>query len=180
MLDWDEGYGWEKWETKDQPRFKETIYFMSGQAPGFASKIIYLPRLLGEIIILSNFQIPVPTTIGYDLAAMLEGGEYHPLELRNSPLTAEEISRVIGSFTFGPDFYRSNATLQLVSGPDGLVLRWPGGPDSPVLVIDDHHFIDRHYWSRFTVADDENGHASQLTFVKFIGRRSPDTPTPAH
>ena len=182
MLDWDEGYGWMKWETKDQPRFKETIYFMSGNAPGFASVIIYLPRLRGEIIILSNFQIPVPSTIGLDLAAMLEGGEYHQLELRNSPLTAEEISHVVGSFTFGPDFYRPNATLQFVSDPDGLMLRWPGGPDSPVLVIDDRHFIDRHYWSRFSVADDKNGHASQLTFVKFKGQRSPDSPpiSPAH
>jgi CubicO group peptidase (beta-lactamase class C family) len=171
----DNGYGWEK--DEDDPRFGETIYFMNGEAPGFASHIMYLPRLRAAIVVLSNFKIPVPMRIAFDLGTMLEGGEYLPLELRASPLTTDEISHVVGNYTFGSDFYRPNGTLQLVAGGDGLTLRWPGwGPDSPVLVIDDHHFIDRHYWTRFSVVDDQNGHASQLAFGAFNGQRSLDVP----
>jgi hypothetical protein len=86
----------------------------------------------------------------------------------------------VGSYTFGADFYRSNATLQLTGDADGLILRWPGGPDSPVLVIDGHHFIDRHYWNRFSVADDHNGHASRLDYGKFSGQRTLDSPRVTH
>ena len=57
MLDWGDGYGWTR---IDPPRFKEPIYVMNGQSPGFASFIVYMPSIRAEIIILSNFQIPVP------------------------------------------------------------------------------------------------------------------------
>jgi CubicO group peptidase (beta-lactamase class C family) len=181
MLAWDDGYGWYKSGQQSLARFKETIYYMTGELPGFASVIINLPRLRAEIVVLSNFKIPLPTPIGLDIAAMLEGGEYQRLGLRASPLTADEMYHVTGSFTFGPDFYRKNATLQLVAGADGLTLKWPGGPDgpvvdSPVLVIDDHHFIDRHYWTRFSVTDGPDGHPSQLTFGRFVGQRATGSP----
>ncbi len=172
MLDWGDGYGWEK---DDDSRFKEPIYFMGGEGPGFRTSVIYMPRLRAEIVVLSNCKIEAANTIAFDLAAMLDGGEYRPLRLRGSPLTADEISHVVGSFQFGADFYRPNATLQLVASPDGLTLRWPGGPDSPVLLIDDHHFIDRHYWTRFSVTDQDDRRAAQLVFGKFTGRRSPDS-----
>ena len=168
----DNGYGWEQ---IDDPRFHERYYFMNGEAPGFASTIIYMPRLHAEIVILSNLKITVPRAIAFDLAAMLEGVEYQRLELRAAPLTTDEMSHVLGNYTFGADFYRSNATLQLAAGAAGLILRWPGGPNSPVLVVDDHHFIDRHYWARFSVTDDQNGEASQMTFGRFLGQRSSDS-----
>ena len=53
---------------------------------------------------------------------------------------------LLGRYRFGPDFFRPNATLELTSSEDGLILKWPGGPDAVVVVADDHHFIDRHYW----------------------------------
>ncbi|HWC65603.1 MAG TPA: hypothetical protein VG777_05940, partial [Thermoanaerobaculia bacterium] len=118
--------------------------------------------------------------IAFDIVAMLEGVEYQPLELRKTPLTAEEIAHVVGRYTFGKDFYRPNGTLELAGGPEGLTLRWPGGPDSPVLVTDDHHFIDRHYWTRFRVEDDPGRKAARLIFGRFTGKRSGDAaPAPA-
>lgn len=172
ILDWGDGYGWTKSTT---PRFKAPIYYMGGELPGFTSYIIYMPRLDAGIVILSNSHMQVPPGMGLDLAALLDGGEYHPFELRAAPLGAEEISHVVGRFRFGPNFYRPNGTLELVAGQGGLILRWPDwGPDSPVLVEDGHHFIDRHYWTRFSVEDDASGQASQLTFGKFKGQRVPD------
>ncbi len=172
MLDWEDGYGW----YRSKPaRFGERHY-MTGEAPGFASVIVHMPKLHAEIIVLSNFKIPVPTPVALDLAAMLAGGEYQPLELQAAPLSADEVSHVVGHFKFGPDFYRPNATLDLATSEGGLVLKWPGDPlvDSPVLVTDNHHFIDRHYWTRFSVVDDANGRASELIFGKFKGQRSID------
>jgi hypothetical protein len=134
-----------------------------------------MPRLDAGIIILSNSHMQVPPGMGFDLAALLDGGEYHAFELRAAPLGADEIAHVVGRFRFGPDFYRPNGTLELVAGQGGLILRWPDwGPDSPVLVEDSHHFIDRHYWTRFSLEDDASGQASQLTFGKFKGQRAPD------
>jgi D-alanyl-D-alanine carboxypeptidase len=176
ILGWGDGYGW---TTTVNPRLKEPVYFMNGQSPGFTSIVIFMPKLNAEIIILSNSQIPVPTPMGFDLAAMLEGGEYHAPELRVAPLGADEISHVVGRFKFGPDFFRPNATLELAAGQGGLILRWPGGPDSPVLVTDSRHFIDRHYWIRFGVGDDASGHASELTYGKFRGQRLSDGAPPS-
>ena len=174
ILAWGDGYGWTRTVNHG---LKEPAYFMSGEGPGFASFMIYLPKLKAEIIVLSNAQMPIPTAIGFDLAAMLEGRDYHAPELRATPLAADEVSQVVGRFKFGPDFYRPNATLEVAAGPGGLILRWPGGPDSPVLVTDGHHFIDRHYWTRFSVDDDATGHAAELTFGKFKGQRSTDNPS---
>ncbi len=167
----DNGYGWER-DVEDG----ETTYFQNGEGPGFASTMIYLPSLRAAIVVLSNCQIPVPGRIAWDLAAMLQGKEYRRLELRASPLTTDEISHVVGSYKFGPDFYRSNATLQLVGDAGGLSLKWPGGPNSPVIVMDDHHFIDRHYWTRFGLTDDQEGRASQMTYGRFSGQRSGENP----
>ncbi len=169
ILDWGDGYGWTRTVNHG---LKDPAYVMRGEGPGFASFIIYLPKLKAEIIVLSNAQMPIPTVIGFDLAALLEGREYHAPELRAAPLAPGEVSQVVGRFKFGPDFYRPNATLELAAVPGGLMLRWPGGPDSPVLVTDAHHFIDRHYWTRFSVDDDATGHAAVLTFGRFKGQRS--------
>jgi CubicO group peptidase (beta-lactamase class C family) len=178
MLAWGEGYGW---ESLEQSRIGTPIYFMSGNAPGFASEAIYVPKLRTEIIIFSNTKFPMPPMMGFDIAAVLAGGKYQDLKLQTAPLSNDEIAHVVGRYHFGPDFYRPNATLELASGPDGLVVKWPGGPDAPVLVSDNHHFIDRHYWTRFSVADDPDGHATQLTYGRFNGQRIADgRPATAH
>ena len=171
-----DGYGWESLPTS---RVGAPIYFMSGQSPGVSSELIYIPNLRAEIVILSNSQIPVPAPMGFDIAAMLAGGEYHDLELKGAVL--EDNSPLLGRYRFGPDFFRPNATLELAKSEDGLILKWPGGPDAAVVVAYDHHFIDRHYWVRFSVAADENGRGTELTYGKFKAQRVSDsTPPPAH
>jgi hypothetical protein len=171
-----DGYGWESLPTS---RIGVPIYFQTGQSPfGVSSELIYIPSLRAAIVILSNVSIPIAAPLGFDIAAMLAGGEYHGLALPAAPVGVGEIGHVVGRYTFGPDFFRPNATLELAAGQGGLILRWPGGPDSPVLVVDDHHFIDRHYWVRFSVGGDASGHASELTYGRFRGLRSPDGAPP--
>src|ERR1700722_3989317 len=45
------GYGWFKGLDK---RFGETVYYMSGRAPGFASFVLYLPSARMTVVVLSN------------------------------------------------------------------------------------------------------------------------------
>ena len=170
-----DGYGWESLPTS---RVGAPIYFMGGQSPfGVSSELIYIPSLRAEIVILSNSQIPVPTPMGFDIAAMLAGGEYHDLELKGAVL--QDKSPLLGRYRFGPDFFRPNATLEFASSEDGLILKWPGGPDAVVVVADDHHFIDRHYWQKFSVAEDATGRGQELTYGKFKGQRVSDSAPPS-
>ena len=116
---------------------------------------------------------PVAAPMGFDIAAMLAGGEYHGFELKGAVLP--DNSPLLGRYKFGPDFFRPNATLEFASSEDGLILKWPGGPDAVVVVADDHHFIDRHYWQKFSVADDANGRGLELAYGKFKGQRVTDS-----
>src|SRR5205085_6981059 len=94
MLDWgDGGYGWDK---DDDAPYTKPFYFQSGNGGGFASVVVYIPALRAEVVVFSNAQIPVPTRIAFDIAAMLEAVEYRRLEVRAAPLTADEIARVVG------------------------------------------------------------------------------------
>jgi hypothetical protein len=168
-----DGYGWESLPTS---RIGAPIYFFTGQSPsGVSSELIYIPRLRAQIVILSNLEIPVAAPMGFDIAAMLAGGEHHGLVLAPAPVRIDEIAQVDGRYRFGPDFFRPNATLELARGGDGLILKWPGGLDAAVVIADDHHFIDRHYWVRFSVAEDANGQDMELTYGKFKGQRVSDS-----
>jgi len=172
-------YGWESLPTS---RVGVPIYFQTGQSPfGFSSELIFIPRLRAQIVILSNLAMQVAAPMGFDIAAMLAGGEYHDLVLPPAPVPMDKMASVVGRYSFGLDFFRPNATLELARGGDGLILKWPGGPDAAVVIADDHHFIDRHYWQKFSVAEDANGRGTELTYGKFKGQRVPDSaPQSAH
>ena len=166
------------WESLPTSRIGVPIYFQTGQSPyGVSSELIYVPSLRVEIVILSNLAIPVAAPMGFDIAAMLAGGEYHDLELKGAVL--QDNSPLLGRYRFGPDFFRPNATLEFASSEDGLVLKWPGGPDAVVVVADHHHFIDRHYWQKFSVAEDATGRGQELTYGKFKGQRVSDSAPPS-
>jgi D-alanyl-D-alanine carboxypeptidase len=166
------------WESLPTSRIGVSIYFQTGQSPfGVSSELIYVPSLRAEIVILSNLAIPVAAPMGFDIAAMLAGGEYHDLVLPPDPVQIDDVAQVFGRYRFGADFFRPNATLELARGGDGLILKWPSGPDAAVVIADDHHFIDRHYWVRFSVADDANGRGMELTYGKFKGQRVSDSAT---
>lgn len=168
------------WESLPTSRIGVPIYFQTGQSPsGVSSELIYIPSLRAEIVILSNLEIPVAGPMGFDIAAMLAGGQYRELQVQAKPLKKDEVARLVGRYQFGADFYRKNATLELAQGPEGLILRWPSGDgpvvDAPVVVTDAHHFVDRHYWVRFSVAEDANGRGAELTYGKFKGQRVSDS-----
>jgi CubicO group peptidase (beta-lactamase class C family) len=168
------------WESLPTSRVGVPIYFQTGQSPfGVCSELIYIPSLRAQIVVLSNLSMQVAAPMGFDIAAMLSGGGYHELVLPSVPIPIDEVARVVGRYRFGPDFFRPNATLELTRAGKELILKWPGGPDAAVVIADDHHFIDRHYWARFSVADDTNGQGTELIYGKFKGQRVSDSLTPS-
>jgi hypothetical protein len=142
-------------------------------APGGSAWISLQDILKAKLDTMKENSHPVAAPMGFDIAAMLAGGEYHGFELKGAVLP--DNSPLLGRYKFGPDFFRPNATLEFASSEDGLILKWPGGPDAVVVVADDHHFIDRHYWQKFSVADDANGRGLELAYGKFKGQRVTDS-----
>jgi D-alanyl-D-alanine carboxypeptidase len=166
----DDGFGWEKGFNR---RFGETLYRSSGRAPGFASLMLYLPNEELTVIVLTNIEHAMNNLIAENIAAIVVGKPYVPFAERQAPLTVHQRQRLIGQFTFGPDFYRPNATLTLRNTPRGLVLDWPGGPEAPLLSIGANSFIDRYYWIRATIVQDEGGRPLELKYGKFRGASVP-------
>jgi len=161
------GFGWEKGFNR---RFEETLYRSSGRSPGFSSVMLYLPDEEVTLIVLTNIENAINNLIAENIAAIVVGKPYVPFADRLVPLTVHQRQRLTGQFTFGPDFYRPNATLALRNTPQGLVLDWPGGPEAPLLSTGANSFIDRYYWIRGTVVQDAaNSRPLELKYGNFQG-----------
>jgi CubicO group peptidase (beta-lactamase class C family) len=160
------GFGWEKAFNR---RFDETLYLSSGRSPGFSSVMLYFPNEEVTVIALTNIEHAINYLIAGNIAAIVLGKPYVPFADRLVPLTADQRQRLIGQFTFGPDFYRPNATLALRNTPLGLVLDWPGGPEAPLLSTGANSFIDRYYWIRVIVVQDAANRPLELKYGKFQG-----------
>jgi len=161
------GFGWEKGFNR---RFEETLYRSSGRSPGFSSVMLYLPNEEVTLIVLTNIENAINNLIAENIAAIVVGKPYVPFADRLVPLTVHQRQRLTGQFTFGPDFYRPNATLALRNTPQGLVLDWPGGPEAPLLSTGANSFIDRYYWIRGTVVQDAaNSRPLELKYGNFQG-----------
>jgi len=112
------------------------------RAPGFASFVLYLPQAELTVIVLSNVYSSVPTTIGYDVAALSLGLPYERFQLREPAPDTAELKTCTGTFQFGPAFYQTNAELNLAASGAELFLRWPAGGASPLIPIARDHFVD--------------------------------------
>ena len=113
------GYGWMRGENR---RFGESVYYMNGRAPGFASFVLYLPHAQMTVVLFSNIYSSA-TTIGYDVAALAMGLPYEPLHFRDPAPTSAELKTCEGKFRFGADFYQSNAVTTLLAEDRELSMR---------------------------------------------------------
>jgi CubicO group peptidase (beta-lactamase class C family) len=165
MLGTTNGYGW--WRLTSAA-LGQTVYVSNGRAPGFSSRMEYLPDEDLAIIALANIENEANPTIVRDLAALVTDRPFAAFQY--SPVAPEVVGRPTGEFVFGPDFYRSSATLSLVSGPDGVTLNWPGGPAEPLLPIAKDRFMGRYYWTPATIVRDSAGEPVELDYGKFQGK----------
>lgn len=167
------GYGWFKRANK---RFGETAYYMNGRAPGFGSFVLYLPREKTSVVLFGNIYSSATTTIGYDVAAIVRGLPYEAFHPSDPPPSAAELKTCTGTFQFGPDFYQSNAKLEVIADGQGLSLRWPEGSVSMLIPIGPDQFMDRSYWTPVKLERDAAGQPAVLVYGTFRGTPVPGKP----
>jgi CubicO group peptidase (beta-lactamase class C family) len=160
------GYGWMRGENK---RFGETVYYMNGRAPGFASFVLYLPGAQMTVVLLSNIYSSATTTIGYGVAALSMGLPYEPLHLKDPAPTPAELKTCEGKFQFSADFYQPNAEVGLIAKDRELSMRWPDGSTSPLIPVSADHFVDRSYWEDVKIERDASGKPYALMYDRFQG-----------
>jgi CubicO group peptidase (beta-lactamase class C family) len=160
------GYGWFR---SVSTRYHETIYYMNGRAPGFASFVLYLPHEQTSVVVFSNIYSSATTTIGYDIAAISLGLPYEPFQPSGTAPSAEQIKTCTGRFQFGPDFYQPNADVALIANGPELLLRWPSGDISPLIPLDRDHFMDRSYWAKINIERDAAGFPKAIVYDEFRG-----------
>jgi len=162
------GYGWMR---KANERFHETVYYMNGRAPGFASFVMYLPQEQLSVVVFSNIYASSTTTIGNDVAATLLGLPCEPFRPDDSALNSDQIKESTGTYVFGANFYQPNAEVALFDSSGKLSLRWPGGDVSPLIALSQDRFIDRAYWEDVTLERDPNGLVKAISYGRFRGAR---------
>jgi CubicO group peptidase (beta-lactamase class C family) len=166
MLETSDGYGW--WRRQSE-RLGEMAYASNGRAPGFSSRMVYVPGEDLVVIALTNVENELPPEIVPNVAALLLGKPHEAF--RYHQVSAAVAGHPVGDFLFGPDFYRPSATLSLVSDASGVTLNWPGGPAAPLLPIGKDKFKDRYYWTDVTIVRGKNGEPVELDYGKFRGVR---------
>jgi len=162
------GYGWFKTKSK---RFGQNIYYLNGRSPGFASFLVHMPTEDLTVVVLSNIYSSVTTRMGFDLAAIVLGKPYKPMQVKLRKLTPAETRGVAGRFKFGPDFYVPNAKVALEVEKNDLFLRWPDGSRSPMLPMGHDRFRDRTYWVTMELVRGEGGMVRTIRYGRFTGAR---------
>jgi len=160
------GYGWFR---SVNARYHQTVYYINGRAPGYASFVLYLPREQMSVVAFSNIYSSATTTIGYDMAAIALGLPYERFQPSEPAPTAEQIKTCTGKFRFGPDFYQANADVALVANGPELSLRWPSSDVSPLIPLGRDRFMDRSYWEEVRIERDAEGGPKALVYGRFRG-----------
>ena len=160
------GYGWFR---SANTRFHETIYYMNGRAPGFASFVLYIPRAQMTVVVFSNIYSSATTAIGYDIAAISLGLPYELFQPSVTAPSAEQIKTSTGTFQFGPDFYQPNAEVALIANGSELSLRWPSGDISALIPLGGDHFMDRSYWEEINIERGASGLPKTIMYDHFRG-----------
>jgi CubicO group peptidase (beta-lactamase class C family) len=168
------GYGWFK---SDNKRFGQTVYNMSGRAPGFASFVLHLQDAQTTIVVLSNIYSSSTSPIGYDIAAISLGLPFEPLHFRAPAPGPAELKTCTGTFQFGPDFYQANAKIALIASGGELSMRWPSGDASGLLPLGRDRFVDRAYWEPVRIERDASGKPVALVYDRYRGTVSTSNPS---
>jgi len=160
------GYGWFRGKND---RFGQTAYYMNGRAPGFTSFVLYMPDSKLTVLVLGNIYSSATTAIGYDIAALSLNMPYEQLHLAKTALDSSKLKRCTGTFQFGPDFYQTNAKVELQTHGRELSMRWPSGDFSSLIPLGGDHFIDRSYWMEVKIERDPSGKPAALVYDRFRG-----------
>jgi CubicO group peptidase (beta-lactamase class C family) len=155
------GYGWFANE-KDG----ETVLSVGGRSPGFGSSWQRSVNADLTVIVLGNLYNGVPTTLATTLRRLALRQEVPLPPMRAEAPDPAIVAEAVGSYRFGPDFYRANATVTLHER-DGHLF----DGDSWLIPAGERTFLHRTYWSTLTFEEVEAGRAKRLTYDDFVGTR---------
>ena len=118
------------------------------------------------VIILGNLYNGVPTPIGRDLIALTLGENVEPVPIRRERPDPAHLAELVGTYQFGPDFYRPNGQVRFWV-KDGHLFNG----ESWIIPTGDLKFIHRTYWSDLEFKRDESGRIAKLQYDKFVGQK---------
>jgi CubicO group peptidase (beta-lactamase class C family) len=148
------GYGWFLRPDKDKRRM-----YINGRSPGFTAFMMIYPDDDLYIIILNNLYIPVPTTMGNDIASIIFGRPITKIELSSEKLSPDLIFNAVGKYQFDSSFFRPNYILEVSEKNGRLTTSFGGlthnGKDS---------FILRSFWADLKFERNSNGVITGLDY----------------
>ena len=147
------GYGW-----FTVPHLNRERVYINGRSPGFSSYHAHYLQDELTIIILNNMYNSLPTPMGKDIAAIIFDEPYVIPQFSTVKSTQETINAIVGTYQFGPDFYRPNSSTTFFEKNGNLYTS--GGGLLPLP--DEMKFIYRRYWSTLTFVRGENGEVTHV------------------
>lgn len=163
------GYGW--FITKAN---KRDLHHINGRSPGFAAQADYYVADGVTVIVLSNTYVSVTTPIARAIGAIYFGEPVTPLPaLRSDRVAASTIAAISGTYQFGPDYYVPNARIRVQARRNEVEAVTEGYSTSPLVPIDDTHFLLRSFWVPADFALRADGRAIEMSIDGFKGRRIP-------
>ncbi len=155
------GYGWFVGE-----KFGKSVVYMNGNSPGFSAYLARYPEEDVVVIVLANNDIPLATSIGGDLAAMLFGETVEsPKPIETVSVRQDAISPAQGRYRFP---YGLVAELTARDGDLYYSSVWPSY-ESQLLALSENEYFHRYYWDTLVLERQPNG---DVTSVHWKG--SPD------
>lgn len=147
------GYGW-----FTVPHLNRERVYINGRSPGFSSYHAHYLQDDLTIIIVNNMYNSLPTPMGKDIAAMIFDEPYEIPQFSTAKSTKETIEGIVGTYQFGPDYYRPNGSTTFFEKNGNLYT-----PDGGLLSLpDEMKFIYRRYWSTLTFVRGENGEVTHV------------------
>lgn len=155
------GYGWFLGS-----RFGAREVSITGRSPGFGSSWRRLVEPDVTVIVLGNIYNGLPGTIASDLLSLAMREVPPPSPIRADPPDPELLAAAVGTYQFGPDFYKANGSVVL-HARDGHLF----DGESWLIPSGEATFIHRTYWSTLTFERDEGGEVTRLLYDGFVGER---------
>lgn len=157
------GYGWFLY-----PRYGKKRAYINGRSPGYNASYEHYVDDEVTIIVLSNVYNALARTIGGDLAAMLFGEAYEIPQLKTEKPSPDIVRALVGTYQFGPDFYRPDFEMRVYEQDGYLYDSW-----SALVPLSETAYVSRAYWSQVSFDLDAAGNAIRMHFDDYSGERVP-------
>lgn len=140
---------------------------MNGNSPGFSAYLARFPETGAVVVVLANNDIPLATTLGDDLVALLFNEPVQPPARPTPvPLSDGALDGVEGTYRFP---YGFEVTLTVRGGRLFFRSVWPQY-ETELIPVGQDEFFHRYYWDALELDRGADGTVSSIRW-----RESPET-----